>query len=46
MLKITGGRNEMAKREHVVAEELKKQQSVQEVEKDVHSIAQARAVYG
>jgi hypothetical protein len=35
----------MAKREQVVAEELKNQQLAQEVEKEVGSIAQARAAY-
>ncbi|MFA4134244.1 MULTISPECIES: hypothetical protein [unclassified Brevibacillus] len=35
----------MAKREQVVAEELKNQQLAQEVEKEVRSIAQARAAY-
>ncbi|WP_435924013.1 hypothetical protein [Paenibacillus sp. DYY-L-2] len=35
----------MAKREQVVVEELKNQQLAQEVEKEVRSIAQARAAY-
>ncbi|MDC0760167.1 hypothetical protein POF51_05645 [Brevibacillus sp. AG] len=35
----------MAKREQVVAEELKKQQPVEEGEKEVRSIAPARAAY-
>ncbi|WP_334073547.1 MULTISPECIES: hypothetical protein [Paenibacillus] len=35
----------MAKREQVVAEELKNQQLAQEAEKEVRSIAQARAAY-